>query len=185
MMSWDNMQPTNTTKIRNLGVVIRPNWAAIEQADPSFQPWATNLKDRTEADLSANPPALDTAYTLFCKQDSEGNPELFGINSESDVTQFTRGAALNAPNGSSFLPGGLIFKWGIFAMGEGITNIDVTYPGGSFPHSFYSVVISSTTSNSGNEAGLDLSHSNLAAFRVFRGSSPASNQSYYYMAIGN
>lgn len=184
-MSWDNMQPANTTKIRNLGVVIRPNWAAIEQADPSFQPWATNLKDRTEADLSANPAALDTAYTLFCKQDSEGNPELFGINSKSAVTQLSRGAVLNAPNGSSFLPGGLIFKWGLFNMGQGITHVDITYPGEKFPHAVYSVVISSTTSNTGNEAGLDLSHSNLTSFRAFRGSSPASNQSYYYMAIGN
>jgi len=184
-MSWDNMQPENTTKIRNLGMVIRPNWAAIEQADPSFQPWATNLKDRTEADLSVNPKALDTAYTLFCKQDSEGNPELFGINSKSAVTQFTRGSALNAPNGSSFLPGGLIFKWGMFAMAQSVTNVDVTYPGAEFPHAVYSVVISSTTSNAGNEAGLDLSNSNLKSFRAFRGGSPASNQSYYFMAIGN
>lgn len=184
-MSWDNMEPANTTKIRNLGMVIRPNWEAIEQADPSFQPWATNLTDRTAANISANPTALDTAYTLFCKQDLEGNPELFGINSKSAVMQFTRGSVLNAPDGSSFLPGGLIFKWGRFNMGQGVTNVDVTYPGEAFPHAVYSVVISSTTSNASNEAGLDLSHSNIKSFRAFRGLSPASNQSYYYMAIGN
>lgn len=88
-MAWDKTQPTNTTKIRNLGVVITPNWDAIETADNTFQPQALNLTDRDAAGLASNPTAISTAYIPFCKKDASGKPELFGIDFSSKVIQFS------------------------------------------------------------------------------------------------
>lgn len=96
-MAWDVTQPTNTTKIRNLGVVIRPNWQAIETADSTFQPEALNLTDRDTAGLAANPTAIATAYIPYCKQDSSGNPELFGIDASSNVIQYSEAGRIGGP----------------------------------------------------------------------------------------
>ena len=106
-MAWDTLQPTNTTKIRNLGVVIRPNWAAIQTADSTFTPDAFNFRDRTAAGLPVNPTAIATAYISFCKQDAAGNPELFGIDAASNVTQLTKagriGVATQGVNALNFI----------------------------------------------------------------------------------
>ena len=106
-MAWDTLQPANTTKIRNLGVVIRPNWAAIQTADSTFTPDALNFRDRTAAGLAVNPTDIATAYIAFCKQDAAGNPELFGISSTSDVIQFTKagriGVATQGVNALNFI----------------------------------------------------------------------------------
>lgn len=96
-MTFDVTQPTDTTKIRNLGVVIRPNWVAIEQADSSFQPYAINLTDRDAAALASNPTAIGTAYIPFCKQDSGGDPEFFGIDASSNVIQFSDAGYIGSP----------------------------------------------------------------------------------------
>lgn len=96
-MAWDTLQPTNTTKIRNLGVVIRPNWAAIQTADPTFTPDAFNFRDRTAAGLAVNPTAIATAYIGYCKQDAAGNPEFFGIDAASNVIQFSKAGRIGIP----------------------------------------------------------------------------------------
>ena len=183
-MAWDITQPTDTTKIRNLGIVIRPNWVAIQNADATFKPAALNFNDRTVAGLAVNPTAIADAFIMYCKTDTAGNSELFGINENSAVIQFTKGAPTNAQNGTSYLPGGIIIKWGIFSMGAGVTTADVNFVG-VFPGAVYSIVLTSTTANPLNGAGVDLSQTNLTKFRAYRAASPASNQSYFYMATGN
>ena len=75
-MTWDPSQPTDTTKIRNLGIVIRPNWQAIEAADSSFKPVALNLDNRTPLGVANDPTAIADAYLLYCK-DSFGYPQAF------------------------------------------------------------------------------------------------------------
>lgn len=97
-MAWDNTQPTNTTKIRNLGVVIRPNWVAIETADTTFRPQALNFKDRTVAGLPVNPTALADAFINFCKESATGNSEFFGIDENSNVIQFSEVGRIGGPN---------------------------------------------------------------------------------------
>lgn len=115
-MAWDNTQPTNVTKIRNLGVVIRPNWLAIEQAESTFKPYALNYTDRTAAGLAVNPTAIPTAYIVYCKQDAAGNPELFGISSTSTVTQFVRAGRIGLPtqgvNALNFIMDATTFSYG-------------------------------------------------------------------------
>jgi len=135
-MTFDATQPANSTKIRNLGTVIRPNWEAIEQGDDSFIPYSLNLYDRSNGPppSSADPDYLETAYKLYCKQDAEGNPELFGRNvidsgATNNQVQLSYGAILRAvggtsTNGESYFPGGMSVKFGR-SSANGQT--DITY----------------------------------------------------------
>ena len=115
-MAWDTLQPTNTTKIRNLGVVIRPNWAAIQTADATFTPDAFNFKNRTPSVVPIDPAAIATAYITYCKEDSAGNPELFGISAASEVVQFTKagrlGVATQGVNALNFIMDSTSFTYG-------------------------------------------------------------------------
>lgn len=96
-MTWDRTQPENTTKLRNVGNVIRPNWEAIELADSTFQPEAINFTDRTVAGVPNNPVAITDAYISFSKTDAAGNTELFGIDESSNVIQFSYGGRMGGP----------------------------------------------------------------------------------------
>ena len=96
-MAWDITQPTDTTKIRNLGVVIRPNWVAIQQADPTLRLDAWNFKDRTVGGLSVNPTAIADTFIDFCKTDTAGNSEKFGIDENSNVIQYSYGGRMGGP----------------------------------------------------------------------------------------
>lgn len=102
-MAFDNTQPTNTTKIRNLGVVIRPNWVAIETADSTFKPQALNFKDRTVAGLPVNPTALSDTFISFCKESAAGNSEFWGIDESSRVIQFSEVGRIGGPSQSFHL----------------------------------------------------------------------------------
>lgn len=97
-MAFDKTQPTDTTKIRNLGVVIRPNWVAIESADSTFQPYALNLTDRDAAALASDPTAISTAFITYCKQDASGDPEFYGIDPDSNVLQFSDAGFVGGPS---------------------------------------------------------------------------------------
>jgi len=130
-MAWDITQPTDTTKIRNLGIVIRPNWVAIQNADSTFKPLALNFNDRTVAGQPVDPTAIADAYITYCKTDTAGNSELFGINETSGIIQFTRGVPTIGTSGSIFIPGGLIMKWGQVSMTG--TNQNFNFAGGAFP----------------------------------------------------
>jgi hypothetical protein len=96
-MAWDRTQPENTTKLRNVGTVIRPNWEAIELAESTFQPQAINFTDRTVAGVAVNPTAITDAFINYCKTDSAGNSELFGIDDSSNVIQYSYGGRLGSP----------------------------------------------------------------------------------------
>ena len=179
-MAFDNTQPTNTTKIRNLGVVIRPNWLAIEQADSSFQPQAINFKDRTAAGLPVNPTALAAAYLLYCKQDAAGNPQLFGIDSSSNIIQFTKGAPTISTTGSLFLPGGLILKWGQFTF-TGTSTVQ-NFAGGAYPTNALCVVATPFNATAG-ASNWRVSTWNATSLTLATSAS-VTNASFTYFAIG-
>jgi len=98
-MPFNPAEPQDTTKIRNLGSVIRDNWDGIYKAEDSFLPWAINLPDRqisvpgqidpVAIPGSAGPPATPAAFILYCKEDVLGGFEFFGIDSLSQIIQFT------------------------------------------------------------------------------------------------
>jgi hypothetical protein len=111
-MAYDITQPTDTAKIRDLGVVIRPNWQAIQEADSTFLPKAINFNNRTVSGPTNDPAAITNAFIMYSKEDALGNAELFGINESSQIIQFTRGNSTIADVGECFIPGGLMLKWG-------------------------------------------------------------------------
>ena len=125
-MAWNLTQPADTAKIRDLGVLIRPNWDAIEQGDLTFKPKAINLNDRTISGPSANPTPIADSYIVYSKSVAAGNSELYGIDESGNILQITSGLPTLTANGTSFIPGGLIIKWGTVSL----TNValSLSYP---------------------------------------------------------
>lgn len=126
-MPFDKSQPTNTTKIRNLGTVIRPNWDAIELGDASFKPIALNLANRTPAVVPIDPAAIANVYQLYCKEDSHGNKQIYAEDPNAKIMQITNSATpVSAVHGYTWLPGGFLMQWGYVTAlaGGGSTNIN-------------------------------------------------------------
>jgi hypothetical protein len=97
-MTFNKTQPADTTKIRNLGVVIRPNWVSIEEGDSSFRPYALNFQNRTPLGVANDPDTIADTYILYEKDDGAGNPELFGKDGSGNIIQFTEGGCLGSKN---------------------------------------------------------------------------------------
>lgn len=125
-MAWNITVPADTAKIRDLGVLIRPNWSAIQEADLTFKPKAINLNDRTISGPSANPTPIADSYIIYSKSVSSGNSQLYGIDEAGNILQMTNGLPTLTTAGSSFIPGGLIIKWGTVDLSN-VAN-PVTYP---------------------------------------------------------
>lgn len=129
-MAYDSTQPTNTTKLRNVGVVIRPNWIAIEDGDPTFKPKAINLNNRTPLGVPNDPAAIANSYVLYSKQDPAGNVQLYGIDPASRVTQMSLAVSpSSAANGYTWLAGGMLMQWGQ-AHANGSANTTIGFPVG-------------------------------------------------------
>lgn len=94
-MAFNKAEPQDTTKIRNLGTVIRPNWVAIEEADSSFLPWAINLGNRNVYAPSNDPTSIADTSIIYCKSDGS-NPEAHIIDTSSQVIQITQDGSLGS-----------------------------------------------------------------------------------------
>lgn len=189
-MVWDKTEPTNSTKLRNLGIVIRPNWLAIEEADSSFQPDAMILTDRTPLGVSNDPTAAvsggtsrGNGYTLYCKQDSSGDQQLYGIDPSSNIIQFTSGAPTLAATGRVFLPGGILMQWNTGPASSGGT---VTFPV-AFSSTPYYVNFTVTGSSGTNRIFTRLSGAPTStSFSpiILNNSGGGLTETIYYIAIG-
>lgn len=104
-MAWDKTLPADTSQLRLGPSYIRDNWDAIETADTSLGQTGVNLSEQA-GDLAL----FASTYRLYSK-DSGGNTELFGINSNGDVTQFSKESSTLAASGNIFIPGGLFAQW--------------------------------------------------------------------------
>lgn len=127
-MAWNRDEPQDTTKIRDLGTVLRPNFQAIDSADSTFKPIATNFSDRDTDPLSgsSDPTPIADTYITYCKQDTNGNPELFGIDPAGVISQFTQTARTLAQTGFAVIAPGIKIQWGRDTLaGAGTT---VTFP---------------------------------------------------------
>jgi hypothetical protein len=134
-MVWDRAEPTNTTKIRNLGTVIRPNWGAIEEGSSSFQPDALILTDRTPLLVGSDPSPAEEGgtsrgdgFTLYSKQDEEGDLGLFGIDPSGIITQFTSKEKTLGQTGYALIPPGFILQWGRDTLAGSTQSKLVTFP---------------------------------------------------------
>jgi hypothetical protein len=110
-MTYDPNTPAATQRISDTQAPIQTNFNFIQTGDESFLPQSINFNNRTPLIVSDDPTALANAYRLYCKEDADGNPELFGIDESSNILQFTAGAPTLDNNGNTFLIGGLLFQW--------------------------------------------------------------------------
>ena len=184
-MPFDKTQPTNTTKIRNLGTVIRANWDAIELGDSSFKPQVLNLANRTPAIVPIDPVAVPNTYQLYCKQDSAGSAQLYGINQASTIVQISNAwAPVSAQNGYSWLAGGMLIQWGLKHANGGVNTL-FTFP---IPFSKvpYSIQLTQSRSTGGSatacyvvdDAGKAPTINNFNVYKEGGG------QDVYWIAIG-
>lgn len=133
-MAFDPALPANSTKLRLAPGVIQDNWSAIEEAQSSFKPYAVNLNNRTPLGVANDPVAIADAYIAYCKDDAAGNPELFGINESSQITQLTRGVPTYAKPGQIYLAGGMLIQWNSVSVASGAT---ITFPTAFIEAAYY------------------------------------------------
>lgn len=116
-MAFDKTQPTDTTKLRNLGVVIRPNWVAIEEADSTFRPYALNFQNRTPLGVSNDPASIADTSIIYCKDDADGNPELFAEDASANIVQLTQAGAIGSST-SALSGSSITFDKGVFTNNQ-------------------------------------------------------------------
>ncbi len=200
-MPFNQANPSDSEKIRRLGIVIRPNWKAIEEgsendANPNkLKYWAINLYSRD--DIPSAPgndaPQVDDGIAWYAKTDADsGLPEIFIRHEDSTVTQMSKYPANIAPigrtsNGETFLAGGLLLKYadlgsvtsGTYSyLWEG-TGSSLELGLTDFPNNCFQVVLGRYSSSSGN-AGY-VSNVTTSGFDLTSGN----NSGHYVIAIGN
>lgn len=179
-MAWDKSEPQDTTKIRNLGAVIRNNNAAIEDAESSFKPVAMNLNNRTPLAVSNDPTQIADSYIVYCKDDTAGNPELFGIDDAGNVSQLTTRSNTLSANGHALIAPGVMMQWGT----DGATAVhNVTFPT-AFSSSAWSVTAVPIAGDGKRTVGV--SSISSTGFTAITGEGGVGNQAYaiYWQAIG-
>lgn len=116
-MEFDKRQPTDTTKIRNLGVVIRPNWVAIEEGDDTFRPLSINLQNRTPSAVSNDPTTLADTSKFYCKDDGSGTAEVFNRDAAGNIIQITEAGRVGGPSTN--------FKINNYRFGSGTVDYSI------------------------------------------------------------
>lgn len=86
-MAFDSTEPADTTKIRNLGTVLRANFAAQLTGDTTYNPTYVNLA------ATSNPTATADMYRMFSK-DVSSKAELHGRDEDGNIIQFTSAGKL-------------------------------------------------------------------------------------------
>lgn len=86
-MAFDSTEPADTSKIRNLGTVLRANFAAQLAGDTTYNPTYVNLA------TTSNPSATADMYRLYSK-DVSSKAELHGRDEDGNVIQFTKAGKL-------------------------------------------------------------------------------------------
>ena len=119
-MVFDKSLPADITKIRNLGVVIRPNWVAIEEGDPTFKPYAMNLQNRTPLAVVNDPATIAGSSIMYVKDDGAGNPELFVQDGSGNITQMSVGGRLGGTATDVTVAG---VRFGTSTVNYGVNNV--------------------------------------------------------------
>jgi len=174
-MVWDKTKPQGSTKIRNLGVVITPNWEAIETADSTLLLQAINLADRDALGIASDPTAIADSVITFCKKDASGKPQGYAIDPDSLITKLTGGSLTAANPGKVVFPNGLIIIWGTGAANTAWAEKTFALTG--FTNNCFN--ITGSANGSTNTVGFDLV--SKTKYKVKASSASA----YHYFAIGN
>jgi len=134
----------------------------------------------TYIELGADPATAANEISLYSK-DTGGNTRLFmRQESSGTVIQLSGANPTVATSGSTFLPGGLILKWGVRATpSDGST---VTFSGGAFPNNVFAVTLAERR-NGTSVTSTYFTSLTTSGFTIR--TSTGSNDAVHYMAIGN
>lgn len=131
----------------------------------------------TYLDQGANPATAANEVAMYAKDLGGVSTLYFRKESNGTVIQMTGQDPTSAAQGSTFLPGGVILKWGSAAIvsGAGGTTVNFT---SAFPTTCWQVVV---TPNDANALYASVISTGAASF-VARGSNACTIK---YIAIGN
>ena len=124
---------------------------------------------------SGNPAGAATEITLYSKQ-AAGSSELFMRRDAGSVIQMSVGVPNAASSGTTFLPGGIIMKWGSVVGSPSGNTATFSTP---FPNNVFSLTLGIFDTNVARTA----SFSALTNTNVLIKSSNVNT--VYYIAIGN
>ncbi len=185
-MTYDPNVPAATQRIADTQAPIQNNFTFIQSGDDSFLPESINLNNRTPLVIDNDPTTLANAFRIYCKEDSDANPEMFGRNDAGDILQFTKGAPDLLDSGHTFLIGGLRFQW-FQEIAKNLQLIDFPIEFGATPF----VVLANESTN--NNADFDFVKAPFATYtttqfqvRLTRADGGAQNdlKLLTFMAIG-
>ncbi len=138
-----------------------------------------------------SPPTTTAEVALYSRSLGipNGTPQLF-LQKENQLVntadiQMSRldTGVLNAVNGWTFLPGGLIYQWGIFAFVGAASSVNVVFATSniSFPTNCWNVQLTGIGFNN----TFDVTNTDNLHFTASRSlGTLGSNQSFYWTAIG-
>jgi len=108
-MSWNKGLPGNSEKIRNLGIVIRPNWEAIEEGDDvgvsdMLQMRSVQLDNRTGLAANLNPITNAGTHYLYSRDfEVDGTQEAFMKDSAGNIIQLSEDGNLGSTGTNFFM----------------------------------------------------------------------------------
>lgn len=143
-MAFDKTFPVPTTKIRDLSTGIPNNWDAIEGADATFKPEGLNLNNRTPLVSPNDPIAISDAIVTYCKDDSNGNPQMYAIDPSNVISQLTPMINSFTDQGGDRGNGTITIGQLIIAFGQttGTTGAKIFETGYSFPTAALCLIVS-------------------------------------------
>lgn len=95
----------------------------------------------------SDPVGAGNEMTLFSKLIAGASQLFYKRNNAVTSFQLTGADPLAAANGSTFLPGGLILKWGTYTLAAGTNSTPVVFAGGAFPTNCFSLTITGNITN--------------------------------------
>jgi len=130
--------------------------------------------------LAADPATAANEAAIYSKDDG-GNTRLY-MRQESNgtVIQLSGADPTSATSGSTFLPGGLILKWGVSLVTADGTV--VVFAGGAFPTAVFALTMAERRNGTSNTATY-FTALTTAGFTIK--TSTGGNDAVHYMAIGN
>lgn len=126
-MAFSSAQPADNTKIRNLGLVLRNNFQAMEAGDISYKTSFLNI-----AEQGAPPAATADTGNVYGFQGALGQTELYYQDDAGNITQITNAGAINTFK-LGFSDGVLPVAGSFYVIGMGqVTNTGAGVPSFSF-----------------------------------------------------
>lgn len=105
-MAWNQSNPADNVKIREMPGQIRDNWIAIEENDTgtkssSLNQWVVHLVDRSTIGGANTPAPVDDTGLLYCRNDGATNELYFEDSAGTpNEIQFTDSGKIGSPTTS-------------------------------------------------------------------------------------